>query len=522
LTVERLQLDPVACFRAMASRDRRFEGRFVAAVRTTRVYCRPGCPAPLPKPQNVAFFAHAAAAEAAGFRPCRRCRPELSPTISVWPDTSRTVTRAIRLIANGALDGDASVSTLAASLGVGERHLRRLFSRHLGASPIALAQTCKIHLARRLLDETTLSITDIALSAGFSSVRRFNDVFRRTFAFPPSGARSKKTTGTPGEVCLRLPFIPPYDWASMLEFLRERRISGVEAIDGDAYRRSVEIDGAAAGIEVRRQDRESCLTVRILARFPLDLLRLVDRVRRLFDLDCDPRQIGQHLGRDLRLAASVRRHLGLRLPGAWDPFEMTVRAILGQQISVRAASTLAGRLAATFGTPVAIDLPGVTHQFPGAARLVDADLRGIGVTGARTLAIQALARAVAGRTLVLDGSRDVVETIAALRALPGVGDWTAQYVAMRALRELDALPAGDLGLTKALSRKGKRLTRGDVLRTSERWRPFRAYAVMHLWRTLGSSTPDAGAVTSSSRPGHRERDRFSTPAAKALPSRIVV
>jgi AraC family transcriptional regulator, regulatory protein of adaptative response / DNA-3-methyladenine glycosylase II len=478
------RLDVAACFRAMASRDRRFDGRFVAAVRTTRVYCRPGCPAPLPKPRNVVFFAHAAAAEAAGFRPCRRCRPELSPEVRTCPDTSKTVTRAVRLIAEGALDGDGRLESLGARLGMGGRHLRRLFAKHLGASPIAVAQTRRIHFARRLLDETALSITDVALGSGFSSIRRFNDLFRRTFLMSPSDARSTRRKRESGDVRLRLPYMPPYDWHSMMTFLHERAIPGVEAVDGDAYRRSIEIAGAAAGFEISPIGDEHSLSLRLLATFPVDLLRIVERVRRLFDVDCDPAQIAQHLGRDGRLAVIVRKHPGLRLPGAWDPFEMAVRAILGQQVSVRAASTLAGRLVRAFGDPVAVELRGITHQFPSAARLADADLSRIGVPGVRAQAIRSLARAIADKSLALDGSRELDASVAGLTGLPGIGPWTAQYIAMRALGEPDALPAGDLGVRKALARNGCRPSHADIVRLAEPWRPFRAYAVMYLWKSL--------------------------------------
>lgn len=483
--VERPVLDARACFRALTSRDRRFEGRFVTAVQTTRVYCRPGCPAPIPKRQNVVFYAHAAAAEEAGYRPCRRCRPELSPELRTWPDTSRTVTRAVRLIAEGALDGAGNIEDLGTRLGLSGRHLRRLFAKHLGASPIAVAQTRRVHLARRLLDETALPITDVALSAGFSSVRRFNDVFRQTFALSPTTARARRQDSPDrGAVILRLPFAPPYDWDSMIAFLATRAIPGVEAVGDGRYRRSIEIEGVRAAFEVHRVTGENCLRLRLLAALPLDLLRITERVRGLFDLDCDPRRIARHLSRDKRLAAHVRRRPGLRLPGAWDPFEMAVRAILGQQVSVRGACTLAGRLAQSFGERAQVELPGVTHTFPTAARLAGADLRQIGLPSARAAAIRNLASAISEGRLVLDGSRDLDATIAALTALPGIGPWTAQYIAMRALREPDAFPAGDLGIRKALARNGDTLGPAAVERAAEAWRPFRAYAVMHLWRNL--------------------------------------
>jgi AraC family transcriptional regulator of adaptative response / DNA-3-methyladenine glycosylase II len=394
------------------------------------------------------------------------------------------VTRAVRLIAAGALDGNGTLEDLGARLGVGERHLRRLFAKHLGASPTSVAQSRRVHFARRLLDETTLPVTDVALSAGFSSVRRFNDVFRRTFAVPPTKARAVRRTRESDEVVLRLPFVPPYDWASMLGFLRLRAIPGVETAEDDVYRRGIELDAMNGGIEVRRVPGENCLRLRILAPFPVDLLRIAERVRRLFDLDCDPRQIARHFARDDRLADLVRKHPGLRVPGAWNPFEMSVRAILGQQVSVRGASTLAGRLADAYGLPATVPLTGITRHFPTADRLITADLEKIGLPHARADAIRNLARACSKPSLLLDGSGKLEETLAALNALPGVGDWTAQYIAMRALGEPDAFPAGDLGIRKALARNGHAPGTAEIIRRADAWRPFRAYAVMHLWRSL--------------------------------------
>jgi AraC family transcriptional regulator of adaptative response / DNA-3-methyladenine glycosylase II len=477
-------VDVEACFRAMTSRDPRFDGRFVVAVPTTRVYCRPSCPAALPKPRNVRFYAHPAAAEEEGFRPCRRCRPELSPDLRTWPDTSRTVARAMRLITEGALDGDGGVASLADRLGVGDRHLRRLFAKHLGASPIAILQTQRIHFARRLLDETTLPITDLALRAGFSSIRRFNDVFRRTFAVAPSRVRSARSESDTGELRLRLPFAAPYDWAAMLAFLGPRAIPGVESVDDDRYRRSIEVGGVRTAIEVRHRPGDRQLELRILAPLPPDLLRVVGRTRLTFDVDSDPVRIARHLSRDRRLSSLVQRAPGLRLPGAWDPFELAVRAILGQQVSVRAASTLAGRLAARFGTAVKTPFADLTHCFPSPASLGDADLSGIGIPTARAETIRRVAGAVATGLLVLDGSRASGETVAALRRLRGIGDWTAQYIAMRALGEPDAFLKDDLGVRKALTKNGEPPSPGTIVRLAEAWRPYRAYGVLHLWRSL--------------------------------------
>lgn len=299
----------------------------------------------------------------------------------------------------------------------------------------------------------------------------------------PSEARS--TGVTPETAERRLPYVPPYDWPSMMAFLRARAIPGVEAVEEDVYRRSIETGGATGGLEIRCMTEEQCLGLRLLATVPVDLLRIVERVRRLFDVDCDPAQIARHLARDARLAVIVRKHPGIRLPGAWDPFELAVRAILGQQVSVRGASTLAGRLVRAFGEPVTIELAGITHAFPPASRLADADLRQIGLPAARAHAIRSLARAVSDRSLVLDGTLELDATLAALTALPGIGPWTAQYIAMRAFSEPDALPEGDLGVVKALAQNGSRPSGADIARMAEQWRPYRSYAVMHLWRSLG-------------------------------------
>jgi 3-methyladenine DNA glycosylase/8-oxoguanine DNA glycosylase len=278
---------------------------------------------------------------------------------------------------------------------------------------------------------------------------------------------------------MRLPFIPPYDWSSMMAFLGARAIPGVETVAGDVYRRTTE----TGGLEVRWIADERCLDVRLHATPRRH--SVLDRVRCLFDVDSDPAAVSQHLARDPRLAPLVRKHPGLRLPGAWDPFELAVRAILGQQVSVKGASTLAGRLARRWGEPAAIDVAGLTHTFPSAARLAGVDLCPIGLPAARAAAIRNLARAVSERSLVLDGTRGLDATVAALLAMPGIGPWTAQYIAMRAFRDADALPAGDLGVRNALARNGNRPGRADVVRLAEQWRPYRAYAVMYLWRSLG-------------------------------------
>jgi AraC family transcriptional regulator of adaptative response / DNA-3-methyladenine glycosylase II len=440
-----MSLDTDTCYRALRSRDRRFEGRFYVGVVTTGVYCRPGCPAPAARRENMRFYACAAAAEADGFRACFRCRPDAAPGTPAWLGTSATVSRALRLISEGALDG-ADAEALAARLGVGTRHLRRLFAQHLGASPVAVAQTRRLHFARKLLEETDLPIAQVALVAGFGSVRRFNTAIRTTFDRTPRQLRGSQPA-KPGELVLRLPYREPFDWDGLLAFLGPRAIPGIEEVRDGAYRRG--------DVEVTHHD--GTLRLRLLAPVP-NLFDVVERVRRLFDLRADPQVIGAHLSRDPLLKKRLAKHPGVRVPGAWDPFEMAVRAVLGQQISVAHATRLAGRLAATWGlTPEA---------------LAEADITGVPQARARTL--RSLAAAAANGTLLLDGSRPLEETVESLKAIPGIGDWTAQTIAMRAASEPDAFPAGDLGLRKAYP--------GDLAARAEAWRPWRAYAAMLLWR----------------------------------------
>jgi AraC family transcriptional regulator of adaptative response / DNA-3-methyladenine glycosylase II len=467
-----MPLDDEARYQVIKGRDRRFEGRFVVGVRTTGVYCRPGCPAPIPKRVNVRFYACAAAAEEAGFRPCMRCRPETSPGTPAWAGTSATVARAMRLIAAGALDEDG-VDALADRLGVGARHLRRLFTEHVGASPLSVARTRRVHFARKLIDETSLPLGEIALSSGFKSVRRFNDAMRATFRRPPSALRRSDAAARGGELRLRLPYCAPYDWSAVIGWLKPRAIAGVEVVTDDCYRRAVR----SGTIEARPVDGAIELVLAI--GDPADLIDHVERAARLFDLDADPVAIGEHLGADPALRPLIAARPGLRVPGAWDPFELAVRAILGQQITVTAATGLAAKIAAAFGEPLASSTDdGLTHRFPTPERLAEADIRGM--PAARAASIRALAAAVARGDVTLDASRDLDDRVASLRAIKGIGPWTAQYIAMRGLGEPDAFPAGDLGLRKAWERIGS----GDLAARAERWRPWRAYAAMALWMTF--------------------------------------
>jgi AraC family transcriptional regulator of adaptative response / DNA-3-methyladenine glycosylase II len=487
-----LGLDRRALDRARVSRDPRFDGKFFTAVTSTRIYCRPVCPVPSPKTVNIRYFATAAAAAEAGYRPCLRCRPEAAPGTPAWLGTSAVVRRALQLIHDGALDG-SSVGALAARVGIGPRHLHRLFVQHVGASPIVVAQTRRLHFAKRLLDETSLPMTEIALAAGFGSLRRFNHAFHTTYRRAPRELRRQRgdESGAGGdEVVLRLAYRPPYDWIQVRDFLATRALPGVERVDARGYARTVaaanppagrrSVGGGHAIVCVRAREREHALELRVRGAAPAALFQLSSAARRAFDLAADPARIALALHADPLLAPLVDRRPGLRIPGAWDPFECAVRAVLGQQVSVAAGRTLAARLVARVGRPIAGGTDGLTHLFPSPAALADANLDGLGLTGARGRALRALARAVAEGALDLGAAVD--DVVAGLEALPGLGRWTAQYVALRALGEPDAFPAADLVLRRMAAGGGTPLTARALEARAEAWRPWRGYAVLHLWR----------------------------------------
>jgi AraC family transcriptional regulator of adaptative response / DNA-3-methyladenine glycosylase II len=482
-----MDLDPGRCYDALLSRDRRFDGRFFVGVLTTGVYCRPVCPAPSPKQKNIRFFACAAAAESAGFRPCLRCRPETSPGTPAWLGTSAVVSRALRLISEGVLD-DAGVDHLAGKLGIGSRQLRRLFQSHLGASPIAIARARRLHLARRLIDETGMPIAAVAFSSGFSSVRQFNQAIRETFGRSPSQLRRKRPNETRQDkesgLAVRLPYRPPLDWNAVVRFLAPRAIPGVELVQPDCYSRTIATaNGIAGSIELRPSKDQPFLLMTVKLPSYQGLSLVVERARRIFDLGADPLLISQHLSRNEVLAPFISKRPGLRLPGGWDKFELAIRAILGQQISVSAATTLAGRLVERFGTPVEEHGRGLSHLFPGPERLAEADLSEIGLPRARAETIRSLASAVSTGELLLDSSSGLEDWISRATAVSGIGDWTAHYIAMRAFNEPDAFPASDLGLRRALS-NGATLSAASMTSIAEEWRPWRAYAAMHLWAAL--------------------------------------
>jgi AraC family transcriptional regulator, regulatory protein of adaptative response / DNA-3-methyladenine glycosylase II len=485
--------DREICYRALQSRDARFDGLLFVGVTSTGIYCRPICPARTAKFANCRFFGSAAAAQEAGFRPCLRCRPETAPDLASWRGTSNTVSRALALIADGALDERvASVDTLAERLGMGERQLRRLFQQHLGASPISVAQTRRVLFAKQLIHETQMPMTEIALAAGFGSLRRFNEIFRELFHRPPSALRRKSSKGPAvAGPTLHLRYRAPYDWTAMLSHLAARAIPGVEVVENGSYLRTVEIGGSIGSVEVRHLPQWQSLALTILFPDVRSFPAIVSRVRRAFDVGADIETIDAHLSRDPLLAPLVAQRPGLRAPGGWDGFELAVRAILGQQISVSAARRLAGQLVAIHGRPVPKDNrthPDLSHVFPTAACLAGAASIGLAMPGARQSSLKALAEAAAADPNLFRPFGTIDEAIARLRVIPGVGEWTAQYIALRAITEMDAFPASDVGLLRGAEKlDGMRPSANRLLDRAELWRPWRAYAAQHLWAADAAS-----------------------------------
>ncbi|MEV4562595.1 DNA-3-methyladenine glycosylase 2 family protein [Nonomuraea sp. NPDC049419] len=478
------ELDFDSCYRAVSARDPRFDGRFYTAVTTTRIYCRPICPARTPASRNVRFYRHAASAEAAGFRPCKRCRPELSPGDPGWDLRGDLVGRALRLIDDGAAD-EQGVAGLARRLHITERHLHRLFVAELGVGPLAVARTKRLLLAKQLLTETALPVTEVAFAAGFGSVRQFNATMRETYGFTPSelratagprpallahasvpavdeeAARPVDSTAA-GAVTLRLRLHrrEPYEVDGVFSFLASRAIPGLEVADRTSYRRSVQ------GGTITLTPRPDHIALDVAVEDTRQLARIVARCRRLLDLDADPEAISDVLGRT-SLGPLVAARPGLRVPGTFDGFELAVRAVVGQQISVAGARTLLGRIVARAAAPGGL--------FPTPAQLLDTDLSGLGMTNRRIDTLKDLAARLADGQLDLDGGQDPAEAVAALLEVRGIGPWTAGYIALRALRDPDAWPTGDLVLVKRMAALG---IPNDHI---ERWRPWRAYAALHLW-----------------------------------------
>jgi AraC family transcriptional regulator of adaptative response / DNA-3-methyladenine glycosylase II len=476
-----MNLDPDVCYRALTARDPRFDGLFFVAVTSTRIYCRPICPARTPGHDRCRFFPSAAAAEQGGFRPCLRCRPELAPGDAPVDAVGRTARLAAARIGAGVMNDGGSLETLAGELGVCSRHLRRVLRQELGVSPVELAQTHRLLLAKQLLTETALPIIDVAFASGFASVRRFNDLFRSRYRLTPRDLRKTSGNGAPGEsIRVTLSYRPPFAWEAILRFLAARAIPGVEAVAGRSYLRTVALEERRGWVKVEPAAGRHALSVELAISLAGALPQLLAKLRNLFDLDARPDVIASHLGRDVHLQRGVVLNPGLRVPGAFDNFELAVRAVLGQQVSVRAATTVAGRFAAVLGEPIETPFPALTRLGPSPGRVAAArldELTGMVVVAARARCVRELAQAVCGEVVSLETGLDPVASMERLRTFPGIGSWTAHYIAMRGFRWPDAFPHSDLGLRKALGGRPPR----EVLALAEAWRPWRAYAAMHLW-----------------------------------------
>ncbi|MCB1960030.1 MAG: helix-turn-helix domain-containing protein [Rhodocyclaceae bacterium] len=472
-----MELDPDRCYDAFVAHDARFDGRVFVGVRSTGIYCRPVCRVRTPRRAVCRFYPSAAAAEAAGFRPCLRCRPELAPGLSAM-DAGATLARAAAGLVDAHLAEALTVTTLAARVGITERHLRRLFRAHFGVAPASYLRTRRLLHAKQLLTDTALPVTEIAAAAGFGSLRGLEAAFQRHYRMAPSALRGTAGPRAGDGLRFSLAYRAPFDFPRLLDFLAGRTIAGVEQVADGEYRRSVRVGAHRGWLRVRHGT--VALEVVLSPSLATVIPAVLAGVRRLFDLDADPLAVAQALG------ALAAPRPGLRLPGAFDGIEMAVRAVLGQQITVKAARTLAGRFAAAFGEPVETPWADLNIAFPGAERiatLTSSQIGELGIIGRRAELIIALAAAVAEGRLVLSPGAPLPETLAQLQAMPGIGPWTTHYIAMRALAWPDAYPEGDYGVRAALGMCSAREARHRF----EAWRPWRAYAVMHLWASLGEA-----------------------------------
>lgn len=484
--------DPDIAWQALTSRDSRFDGLFFVGVTSTGIYCRPICPVKVPMLKNCRFFSSAEAAEKAHFRPCLRCRPELAPGLAPVDNHHRIADRLIRRIEEGLLEEQETFADIAGEFNLSERQLRRVIQQELGVSPLELRQTRRMLLAKQLLTETSLPVIDIAYASGFRSLRRFNDVFQARYRMTPSHLRKHHqpdaVTMLQESAELRLSYRPPYDWAALLDFLQQRVMKEVEWVHEDVYHRTVALGSCRGWIRVSHMAEKQALKIEFTTTLTPVLPALLRRIRDLFDLDAQPQRISEHLRQDPLLADSLSRYPGLRVPGAFDGFELSVRAILGQQVTVKAATTLSSRVAQRFGTPLATPWPQLSRLPPGVETLASAtldDIASLGIVSARAQAILALAQACASGALSFNSAvnPDVVQQ--QLLALKGVGPWTASYIAMRALRWPDAFPKEDTAIRNNLG--GVSAKQAELL--SQVWRPWRSYAVLHIWKSL---TPEKG------------------------------
>jgi AraC family transcriptional regulator of adaptative response / DNA-3-methyladenine glycosylase II len=474
-----MDLDWRVCSRARLARDARFDGKFYIGVHSTHIYCRPICHSRASREENVCYFSSAAAAAAAGFRPCLRCRPECSPGTPAWAGTKTTVARALRLLNESSLE-EGGVEALASHLGVGSRHLRRLFLRHLGASPRDVAQTRRVHFAKKLIDETALPMTQIAIASGFGTVRRFNASIREIFDRTPTQIRAlarQKVVHAQNHYVFRLAYRGPYSWTCMLEFLAAHTVPGLEAVDGNRYRRTISIGGNDGLLEVAADEPQNELVARVQIAEPALLFSVIERVRAMFDLDADWATIERTLKADSLLAARIAAHPGRRVAGCFDGFELTTRAILRQHSNAPKAAALAGKMVSTFGRPYAPS-HNLTRVFPTPKSLSDADLESIGLPKSRSDSIRAVARAVCAGRICFDKIGNTADFLHALAECPGVGAQTIAYVAMRALRDTDAFPLTVNESSRVLETRSP----VEMQQRIRAWRPWRAYAAAYLGR----------------------------------------
>ncbi|MCU1394126.1 MAG: transcriptional regulator, AraC family [Ilumatobacteraceae bacterium] len=483
--------DPEQCYRAVSSRDSRFDGWFVTAVRTTGIYCRPSCPAITPKRENVSFFASAAAAQRNGYRACKRCRPNATPGSPEWNVRADVVGRAMRLIADGVVDR-AGVGGLAERLSYSDRQLNRLLTAEMGAGPLALARMQRAQTARLLIETTTMSFTDVAFAAGFSSVRQFNETVREVFAVSPSELRSRRGREPigPGVVTVQLAYRQPFDADSVFAFLGVRAVPGIESWDGTTYARVLSLPHGTGTVALSDVPTESAVRCELRLDDWRDLQAAVQRCRRLLDLDADPVAIDGVLGADPAMAPLIARRPGLRSPSHVDGAELAVRAILGQQVSVSGARTLAGRLVHAIGEPLAHPRNGLTHAFPTPGAIADLDPDQLAMPGSRKRALQGMCAAIDRGDVVIDAGADRDELGRRMLALPGIGPWTASYIAMRALADPDVFLPTDIGVRNGLRHIGLDGSPQAAVTASEAWRPWRSYALHHLWANL-SEPPSA-------------------------------
>ena len=476
-------VDPGICWQAIYSRDPRFDGRFFMGATTTGIYCRNICPVPFARPRNIVLFACAAAAESAGFRPCKRCQAQAAPGTPAWLGTSAVVNRAFRLILEGALN-DGSVTELAERMGIGPRHLRRLFVQHLGASPLKIATTRRIHLARNLIDESNLPMTQIAFFSGFKSIREFNHAVRLSTGQSPTELRrpvgASPSSTRPSGLQLRLPYRRPFDWGSLIAFLRQRAIPGIEFVTENSYQRTIEMAGVPGILTVKPDATGPRLVVSLETKGSKGLEQTVERIRRIFDLGADPIQIASHLSLDSELRRLLKQRPGIRVPGVWDGFEVAVLAVLGQKLTSPGSKRAVTRLVQMFGTPLDSPVRGLKYLFPKPEILARADLSKAGISSVRATILRNLACSTMRRRLTFSTLRTLEQTVSQVGAACGIDESAANYIAMRAFGEPDAFPSRELGLRRSLAKLKPIISPAEAIDLANQWRPWRAYAAMYF------------------------------------------